>query len=168
MPRSPKAFDPAEWTEIGADATDTVSGYSQAVNYPKDAVIVEGGRLYRSVNPVTAGGAFNAADWEVMDALDTKIHWKEVAVDMTAAANDGIFVDTTAAPVSITLPATPKLGDRVVIHDVAGMFDTNNCTVLRNGQNIMSLAQDMTVAMKYANCALVFSNSVHGWRLTNE
>jgi len=83
----------------------------------------------------------------------------------TSSANDRIFVDTSAAAVTITLPASPTLGDTVRFIDKSGTFATYNLTVGRNGQKIMGDTADMVVDTSNAAFNLVYSDATSGWRL---
>jgi hypothetical protein len=83
-----------------------------------------------------------------------------------AAAGSDLMIDVSGGPVTIVLPAAPQLSDQPIslVH-VNGNIATNPITVSRNGQNIMSLAQDMTVSDTNAALELAFSNATLGWRL---
>ena len=92
------------------------------------------------------------------------------AVDDTASpydatANTRLLVDTTNGAVTVNLPATPTVGEYVEFVDAAGKFDANNLTVGRNSENIMGLAEDMTVAKLNASFRLVYANATQGWRI---
>ena len=54
----------------------------------------------------------------------------------TAVSGEGYFVNTTSGAITVTLPASPSVGDIVAIKDYANTFDTNNLTIARNGSNI--------------------------------
>jgi len=54
---------------------------------------------------------------------------RKISVSTTANANDNIFADTTASPITITLPTDYPVGSVVTITDLAGTFNTNNLTV---------------------------------------
>jgi hypothetical protein len=83
----------------------------------------------------------------------------------TALNNDRIFVNTSSGPVTVTLPATPNVGDNVRFVDVAGAFATNNLTVERNGSNIMGSAADLTSSTDNEGFMLVYSGATYGWIL---
>ena len=86
----------------------------------------------------------------------------------TALSGDKIFVDTSSAPVTITLPASPSTGDEVRFVDLASTFDTNNLTVGRNSLKINGATADLTVATEDAAFALVYSGATYGWKLTEK
>ena len=84
----------------------------------------------------------------------------------TALNNDRIFVDTTSGTMSVNLPATPNVGDNVRLVDVAGNFANANLTIVRNGSNIMGLAENMVVDQNHSALKLTYSGSTYGWVLT--
>lgn len=88
-----------------------------------------------------------------------------MTTNFTAVANTIYCIDTTLGTVSMTLPATPVNGNEVVWMDCNGSFATNAFTVLRNGNNIMSLNQDMTVGTQNAGSTMLFSGVTYGWRM---
>ena len=83
----------------------------------------------------------------------------------TAFAGDKIFVNTSSSAFTITLPASPSVGDEVRFLDLANTFDTNNLTVARNSEKIDGATADLTVATEGAAFALVYSGSTYGWKL---
>jgi len=91
--------------------------------------------------------------------------WIEKSGAYTASAGDNIFVDTSAAAVTITLPASPSIGDQVKLIDSHGTAATNNITVGRNSQKIQGTAADLTISTNRAGIALVFYDSDNGWLL---
>lgn len=90
------------------------------------------------------------------------------ANDSSFVANlDRIFADTTAAPFSIFLPATPNIGDAVIIVDVSGSFGTNALTIDGGGETIMG---SLTLELDVNNIAveLTYSGATNGWRITSK
>lgn len=83
------------------------------------------------------------------------------AVDLTAA--DKNYVVVTADAKTITLPATPAAGARVTVV-VAGDF--KGVIVARNGQNIMGLAENLTLDKPYAGMDFTYVDATNGWRLS--
>jgi hypothetical protein len=68
----------------------------------------------------------------------------------------------TAAGQTITLPASPTAGNEVVIS--VGEF--TNTVIGRNSQNIMGLAEDMTIDARNSTLNLVFIDATRGWRIS--
>ena len=78
-----------------------------------------------------------------------------------------LFVDVSSGAITITLPASPVLGDAAVaiVHS-GGNIGTNNITIDRNGTNIQGLAQDMIVNTDDAAFQLKYSgDATEGWNL---
>ena len=91
--------------------------------------------------------------------------WTTVTVATAAAAGVKYFANTSTAPFTITLPATPANNTSVYIADLAGTFDRNNLTVGRNSSLIMGLAEDLILNVKNVSITLVYSGSTYGWKL---
>ena len=91
--------------------------------------------------------------------------WLTKTGTYTAFAGDKIFANTTGGAFTITLPASPTIGDEVRFVDLANHFDTNNLTVGRNSEKIDGATSDLTVATEGAAFALVYSGSTYGWKL---
>jgi len=67
------------------------------------------------------------------------------------------------ANINMTLPLSPTVGDWINVAST-GSFQT--AALLRNSQNIMSLAQDLTLDKDYCRCTLVYVDSTRGWVIT--
>jgi hypothetical protein len=92
--------------------------------------------------------------------------WQAVKTSgFTAVAGEGYFIDTSSAAITMTLPASPSIGDFVTFIDYAGTFDTNNLTIGRNSENIQGSAADLTVSVERAANTLVYVDSTQGWLL---
>ena len=91
--------------------------------------------------------------------------WLTKTGTYTAFAGDKIFANTSGGAFTITLPASPTVGDEIRFVDVNNTFDTNNLTVGRNSEKIDGTTADLTVATEGAAFALVYSGSSFGWKL---
>jgi hypothetical protein len=93
--------------------------------------------------------------------------WQAVkTASFNAVAGEGYFINTTSGVITMTLPATPTIGDFVSFIDYAGTFDTNNLTIARNSENIQGSAADLTVSTERAANTLVYTDGTQGWLLT--
>ena len=97
--------------------------------------------------------------------FEPKFLWETKTSAFNVSTSRGYFVDTSGAPVTATLPASPTAGDTVRFVDLSAQFATNNLTVARNGKKIQGDASDMTVATERAGFTLVFSGDTQGWVL---
>jgi hypothetical protein len=68
----------------------------------------------------------------------------------------------TASGQTITLPTSPQAGWEVTVF-IAGSF--TDTVIARNGENIMSLAQDMTVDRADSSVTLFYVDATRGWRI---
>ncbi len=79
------------------------------------------------------------------------------ATSITATVNTHVYV--SAATQTITLPASPTIGQRVLV-TVGNFTDT---VVGRNGSNIMGSATDFTMDSAYLSIQFIFTDSTQGW-----
>ena len=92
--------------------------------------------------------------------------WQAVkTTGFTAVAGEGYFINTTSGAFTMTLPASPTIGDEISFIDYAGTFDTNNLTIGRNSENIQGSAADLTVSTERAANTLVYTDGTQGWLL---
>lgn len=78
---------------------------------------------------------------------------------------DKILTDSTAGPMIITLPATPTVGDWVMINDGTGEAATNNVTIARNGSNINNVGSNFTMSTNGQKLLCVYVSSGYGWSI---
>ena len=78
---------------------------------------------------------------------------------VTAAVDTHVYVDTAGQ--TITLPASPTIGQRVLV--TVGNF--TNTVIGRNGSNIMSSGTDMTLDSAYLSIQFIYTNSTVGWAI---
>ena len=95
--------------------------------------------------------------------------WQAVKTsNFTASAGQGVFCNTTSAAFTLTLPASPDIGDEVTFVDYAGTFDSNNLTIGRNSEKIHGASEDLTVATERAANTLVYTDGTQGWLLKSK
>ena len=107
--------------------------------------------------PTFADAAGGGTDWQTVKTSN-----------FTASAGQGVFCNTTGGSFTLTLPASPSIGDEVSFIDYAGTFDSNSLTIGRNSQPIQGAAADLTVSVERAANTLVYVDGTQGWLLTNK
>ena len=81
----------------------------------------------------------------------------------TAVDGDQILANTTANPITVTLPASPATGAEVTFVDARGTFANNNLIVNRNSQPINSGTSNLTLTTNGQAFSLVYVDSTRGW-----
>ena len=115
------------------------------------------------------GVATNTGVFEVpFSNFGQPLDWITKTGSYTAINQDRIFVDTSGGAVTITLPASPAVGDQVNFVDSRYTFDSNALTVGRNSSKIANATADLVVNTEGAAFGLVFSGSNVGWTYTEK
>lgn len=138
-------------TSIAIAATQITSGVLAAAN---------GGTGLSS--PGTAGNVLTSTGtaWVSQLAPAGGITYTTVkTANYTAAANDGVQTSTGGGAFTVTLPATPAVGDQVFVIDTADSWATNNLTVGRNGSTIEGSASDLICDISNVSVQLVYSGT---------
>jgi hypothetical protein len=73
--------------------------------------------------------------------------------------NEGVLANTALGAFTITLPASPAVGNQVVIADSYGVFGANAVTVARNGSTIENAADDLILDIDGASVQLVYTGN---------
>ena len=89
---------------------------------------------------------------------------QEVSSNITLEAGYRYFVDTSAAR-TLTLPASPSVGDEVQIFDATNTAASNNITVNNNSSKINGQLDTLLVDANGAAVILVYTGSTLGWRV---
>ena len=85
----------------------------------------------------------------------------------TAVNGDQLLINTSGGglgtTVTVTLPASPAVGNEVTFIDSGNAFGSSNLTINRNGQPILGTAANLTVSTNGAAFTLVYVNATRGW-----
>jgi VCBS repeat-containing protein len=161
-----RVWDGSAWQSVGTalpnaltiDGTQTltnktISGTSNTLtNIPNNALTNSSITINGSA--VSLGGSTTIVTGPTSSAVSSNI---------TMAANNNYFVNTSAAR-TLTLPASPTLGDTIVIYDASGTAATNNITIARNGSNINGVADNAIIDVNQASSTFVYTGAAVGWR----
>lgn len=90
--------------------------------------------------------------------------WAIKSDTYTAVAGDHLVIDTTAGGVTITLPASPSVGQYVKVKTTKYAL-TYPATIGRNGSNINGTAEDLVVDVNYFEATLVYTGATLGWSM---
>lgn len=139
----------------------TIGGIENAVNTASGALVVFGGT---SVGRDLWVGGIIYQNGVPISSASTYV-WVTVNSDYVVVSGIHLFVDTSIAPFTITLPAVPNVGDNVTFIDYAGTCGTNILTFDRNGNLIMGLAENLDIDVANAANSLIYSGPDFGWKI---
>ena len=158
----------SQWVQTNpTGSTTTGGGSSVTVSDSAPADPSEGDMWFDSryaVLLVYYGTQWVNVSGESGSGSSTAPSWQETT-NHTASVGDKLFVDCSGGIVTVTLPASPSMGDEIRIIDATGNASTNNITVARNGNNIQGVADNLTIDTDRAAFGLVYYNSTQGWLL---
>ena len=112
--------------------------------------------------PVGSTSVLYSDGTNIVNALVEK-GYKTTTTAYTAVNGDQIFVDTASTAVTITLPASPAVGNEVHFIDSKLNFNSNNLIINRNSQPINGATSNLTVSENGESFTLVYANSTKGW-----
>jgi hypothetical protein len=138
-------------SKIEVNAVEPQSGTTLTLGASGDTVVLAAGALQ------TGFGRTGTVDWS--STIRTS--------GFTAVSGVGYFCDTSSAAFTVTLPASPSVGDIVAIKDWSSTAATNNITIARNGQEIEGNTQDGKIDVHGDAQTLVFSGASRGWMVVN-
>jgi hypothetical protein len=94
--------------------------------------------------------------------------WQSVqTTGFTAVAGRGYPCNTTSSAFTVTLPASPSVGDYVQIVDYAGTFATNNITLGANSNKIEGSTANQKLTTNREAVTLTYVDSTQGWVSTS-
>ena len=121
------------------------------------AITFVGGQTFPGTGDVTLTGTQTLTNKTLTSPVVTQNI--QVISGNTTAVRSRTYVFT--ATLTLTLPSSPTAGDEVKIVNSSG---TTTPVIGRNGSNIMSLAEDMTVDKAAgASFTLVYADATRGW-----
>ena len=102
-------------------------------------------------------------------AVDAGTDWQSVqTASFTAVAGKGYPVNTTSGAITITLPASPSVGDFVQVVDYAATFQTNALTITASGSDkIEGEALDFVIKGQRAGATITYVDATQGWVATS-
>ena len=112
------------------------------------------------------GAVDMASTLTVAEAINGALkRWTAKTANYTAVAGDRILANTAGGVWTLTLPASPAVGDEIHILDAAASFDDNTLTVARNSLKIQGLTADLSLTTQNTGIGLVYMSATYGWRV---
>lgn len=152
-------------------ATSGQNGIMSSTFAAKLDGIASGATNVTNTNQLTNGAAFITASTTTTgthSGPSTGTHSGLVTgavrrVSSVIGSNTTAVAGTTyilTATLTLTLPTSPTAGDTVGVVNASG---TATPVIARNGQNIMSLAENMTINTIDASFSLTYADATRGW-----
>ncbi len=86
------------------------------------------------------------------------------AATHTASAGQGLWLDTSSNAITLTLPASPSVGDQIIFTDYARNWGTNAVTLSLNGSKFQGNTSPNPVYNTNGQSVdIVFSGTTKGW-----
>lgn len=150
------------------NAANAVAGQDYVTLSQINALILSGGDPYfielTNLQPGSAIGDQFIRVNSGGDGLEGVTFEMQKSVVVTAISRNAAVaehVEVTADGTTQTLPSSPSVGDEVVI----GVGNFLNTVVARNGNNIMGLAEDLTLNKAYTTRTFRYINASIGWKV---
>jgi hypothetical protein len=101
---------------------------------------------------------------KLASGTDGLFAWQSVqTTGFTAVAARAYPCNTTSSAFTVTLPASPSVGDQVLLLDYAGTFATNNITLGANSNKIEGGTGNKILTTNREAVTLVYVDSTQGW-----
>jgi hypothetical protein len=101
---------------------------------------------------------------KLASGTDGLFAWQSVqTTGFTAVAARAYPCNTTSSAFTVTLPASPSVGDQVLLLDYAGTFDTNAITLAPNGNKINGSTSNRVLNTEREAVTITYVDSTQGW-----
>jgi hypothetical protein len=101
---------------------------------------------------------------KLASGTDGLFAWQSVqTTGFTAVAARAYPCNTTSSAFTVTLPASPSVGDQVLLLDYAGTWDTNALTINPNSNKIIGQTSSVVASKDREAITLTYIDSTQGW-----
>jgi len=148
------------------NATNLTSGTVPDGRFPS-VLPAAGGQNLTSLQPAAiVGGTFGAINAQNLTNIPGEISWQSTIItsSSTIAASRGYWINTTSNAVTITLPASASVGDRIILTDYLRTWATNALTINQNSLKFQGNTSPNPVYNTAGQSVdLVYSGATQGW-----
>jgi hypothetical protein len=148
------------------NATNLTSGTIPDGRFPS-ILPAAGGQNLTSLQPAAiVGGTFGAINAQNLTNIPGEISWQStiITTNSTIVASRGYWINTTSGAVTITLPASASVGDRIILTDYLRTWGTNALTINQNSLNFQgSSSVNPVYNTSGQSVDLVYSGATQGW-----
>lgn len=170
-------------SSVGDNLTYTALGYQAFTTNSLERLRVDasGNVLINTTSPVassllTVSGTVSASNPTDPTHLTTKSYVDAIVISpilgpviatvsgtsQAASAGYQYILTNTGSATTVTLPASPSIGDVLWVTNTTGRVD---CVIANNGNLLMGLSQNMTINVLNVNVELRYINNTIGWRV---
>jgi hypothetical protein len=115
----------------------------------------------------SAGQALVTNGSGVLSFASAGLAWQSVqTTGFTAVKGNAYPCNTTSSAFTVTLPASPSVGDQVLLLDYAGTFDTNALALNPNGNKLEGGTTGLLLSGDREGVTLTYIDSTQGWLAT--
>jgi len=148
------------------DANNIIVALSGIIQYPSIDYSINNAELsLNNTLPIPEGVGLEVRHFSSIVASGTSEVWSIIDSNQTLSINNGYFVDCSNSSIAVSLPASPYLGSKVRIVDLAGLSNTNSIVVSGNGNKIQREDSNLVINTASAAFTLIYSNDTYGWIL---
>ena len=117
----------------------------------------------------SASGKYLTSDgtntsWATVASSFVVMPSSSISSNITLSSNYKYFVNTSATR-TLTLPASPSVGDEIYIYDASGTAASYNITVNRNSNLINGNAGNLIIDTNGAGASFVYTGATYGWKV---
>jgi len=121
-----------------------------------NTTVIDNSRNILNVNSITASTL--AGDGSALTGIVAGLAWKLKSANYTAQDNDAVIANTNGGSWTLTLPASPSIGNMIRVVDYS-TWGTYNLIVARNGSTIEGDSQNMTMDVSGASVDFVYNGT---------
>jgi len=145
---------------------DGVWSFSVATTVYGNVTLVGTANIAATSSPtLTVHGKFsgNIEDADLGTLVVKGEQYKTVTSTFTAVAYDKLLADTAGGAFTITLPASPSVGDLIEIYDQTTNWATANLTIDPNSLKINGSTANLVLSGEFSGGKFIYCGTTSGW-----